>query len=122
MKIFLSYSSTDQDLADRIRLALVAQKHKVFFDRNDLDPGHEYDARIAHVIEHTDLFLFLISPESLTEGRYTLTELGIAQRKWSHPDRHVLPVMIRATPFDRIPPYLKAVTILKPAGDIPADV
>jgi hypothetical protein len=122
MKIFLSYSSTDQDVADRIRLALVAQKHKVFFDRNDLDPGHEYDARIAHVIEHTDLFLFLISPESLTEGRYTLTELGIAQRKWSHPDRHVLPVMIRATPFDRIPPYLKAVTILKPAGDIPADV
>jgi hypothetical protein len=27
MKIFLSYSSTDRDLADRIRLALVAQKH-----------------------------------------------------------------------------------------------
>lgn len=122
MKIFLSYSSTDRDLADRVRLALVAQKHHVFFDRQDLDPGQEYDARIAQAIEHADLFIFLISPESLTEGRYTLTELGIAQRKWNHPDSHVLPIMIRATPLEHIPPYLKAVTILKPAGNIPADV
>lgn len=122
MKIFLSYSSTDRDLADRIRLALLAENHTVFFDRNDLAPGTAYDARIADGINQADLFLFLISPESVTEGRYTLTELGLAQRKWSHPDRHVLPVMIRATPFDRIPPYLKAVTILNPAGDIPAEV
>jgi hypothetical protein len=122
MKIFLSYSSTDRDLADRIRLALLAEDHTVFFDRNDLAPGLAYDARIADGIKQADLFLFLISPESVTEGRYTLTELGFAQRKWSHPDRHVLPVMIRSTPFDRIPPYLKAVTILNPAGDIPAEV
>ena len=122
MKIFISYSSADRDLADRVRLALVAQKHKVFVDRHDLDPGQEYDARIAQAIEQADLFIFLLSPESLNEGRYTITELGIAQRKWTHPDPHVLPVMVRATPIEHIPPYLKAVTILNPAGDIPADV
>ena len=122
MNIFVSYSSTDRDLADRIRLGLLAEHHTVFFDRSDLAPGLAYDARIAEGIKRADLFLFLISPESVTEGRYTLTELGLAQRQWIHPDRHVLPVMIRPTPFDRIPPYLKAVTILKPAGDIPAEV
>jgi tetratricopeptide (TPR) repeat protein len=122
MKIFLSYSTTDRDLADRIRLALLAEHHTVFFDRDDLAPGLAYDARIAEAIDQADVFLFLISPESVMEGRYTLTELGLAKRKWSHPNRHVLPVMIRATPFDRIPPYLKAVTVLKPAGDVPAEV
>jgi hypothetical protein len=122
MNIFLSYSSTDRDLADRIRLALLAENHTVFFDRSDLASGLAYDARIADGIHQADLFLFLISPESVTEGRYTLTELGLAQRKWSHPNRHVLPVMVRATPFDRIPPYLKAVTVLNPAGDVPAEV
>jgi TIR domain len=122
MKIFLSYSSTDRDLADRIRLALLAEDHTVFFDRDDLAPGLAYDARIAQAIDRADLVLFLISPESVMEGRYTLTELGLAQRKWNHPHGHVLPVMIRATPFDRIPPYLKAVTVLKPAGDVPAEV
>ena len=122
MKIFLSYSSIDRDLADQIRLTLVAQKHSVFLDRHDLAPGLEYDARIAQAIENADLFIFLISPESIAAGRYTLTELSIAQRTWSHPDPHVLPVMIRVTPIEHIPPYLKAVTILKPAGNIPADV
>jgi hypothetical protein len=38
--------------------------------------GLAYDARIADGIKQADLFLFLISPESVTEGRYTLTELG----------------------------------------------
>ena len=122
MRIFLSYNSTDRDLADRIRLALLARKHTVFFDRNDLPPGLSFDARIAQAVDEADLFVFLISPESITEGRYTLTELGLAQRKWSHPDRHVLPVMVRAVPIEQIPPYLKAVTIMKPSGDIPAEV
>lgn len=122
MKIFLSYNSTDRDLADRVRLALLARNHTVFFDRKDLPPGHSFDVHIAQAIDQTDLFVFLISPESIAEGRYTLTELGLAERKWNHPDRHVLPIMVRATPIEQIPPYLKAVTIMKPAGDIPAEV
>lgn len=122
LSIFLSYTSRDHDLADRIRLALVASKHKVFFDRHALAPGQEFDIRIARAIEQADLFIFLITPDSVKEGHYTLTELGMAQQKWNHPDAHVLPVMIRSTPIEQLPPYLKAVTILTPAGDIPAEV
>ena len=122
MRIFLSYSSNDRDVADRIHLSLVAQQHDVFFDREDLAPGLEYDGRIAREIQRTDLFIFLISPESLRPGRYTLNELGMVQRRWAHPSRHVLPVMVRPTPMDQIPPYLKAVTIMQPTGDIPAEV
>lgn len=122
MHIFLSYSSNDRDIAEDIRLRILALQHAVFFDGKDLVPGMEYDNRIAQEIERTDLFIFLISPDSLTDDRYALTELGMAERRWPHPSTHVLPVMVRQTPMDQIPRYLKAVTILQRSGDIPAMV
>jgi hypothetical protein len=122
MHIFLSYSSADRDLANRVHLSLVALGHHVFFDRENLTPGWEYDSRIAEEIRRADLFIFLISPESIGAGRYTLTEVGLAQQRWKHPARCVLPVMIRATPIEQVPQYLKAVTILYPTGDIPAEL
>lgn len=122
MHIFLSYSSNDRDVADRIHLSLIGQHHEVFFDREDLSPGLEYDNHIAQEIRRAHLFIFLISPDSVSHGRYTLTELGMAQRKWNHPTGHVLPVMARPTPMDHVPSYLKAVTIMQPAGDIPSEV
>ncbi|MGZ5227201.1 MAG: toll/interleukin-1 receptor domain-containing protein, partial [Burkholderiales bacterium] len=75
MKIFLSYSSKDRTLAEPVYLALRAEQHAVFFDRTDLPPGEEYDARIREAIEDSDLLIFLISPDSLRAGAYTLTEL-----------------------------------------------
>ncbi len=122
MRIFLCYTSTDRDVADRIRLALIAEQHKVFFDRNELVPGKEYHKHIAEEIQESELFLFLLSPEAVSVGRYTLTELSLAERKWNHPSGHVLPVMIRPTPIEHIPSYLKVVTIFEPKGDIPAEV
>lgn len=122
MRIFLSYSSNDRDVAHRIHLSLVGQQHDVFFDREDLSPGLEYDNRIAQELQRAHLFIFLISPDSVSHGRYTLTELGMAQRKWSHPAGRVLPVLVRATPMDHVPSYLKAVTIMQPAGNIPSEV
>lgn len=66
--------------------------------------------------------MFLISPDSVASGRYTLSELELAKEKWSHPRDRVLPVMVRPTPKEGIPPYLKAVTILHPRGSAAAEV
>ena len=120
--IFVSYSSAQSDVAARIELALAGDGHAVFRDRSALPPGESFDPRIRAAIEDSDLFIFLISPESVSEGRYTLTELKFAEQKWSHPAGHVLPVFVQATPKDAIPPYLRAVTILQPRGDIVAEV
>ncbi len=122
MKIFLSYSSKDRALAEQIHLALRAQGHNVFFDRSDLPAGEEYDVRIRQAIEDAGLFLFLVSPDSLSDGAYTLTELAIAQKTWEHPGGRVLPVMLRQTDITRLPPYLRAVTVLEPTGNLPAAV
>ncbi len=122
MKIFLSYASEQSELAKEIALALRAENHTVFFDRSSLSPGESYNAEIRKAIEDSQLFVFLISPHSVTEGRYTLTELEFAEHRWSRPWGHVLSVMATSTQKADIPPYLRAGTILQPSGNAAATV
>jgi hypothetical protein len=117
VKIFLSHPSEERDVAERLNLALVQRGHDVFFDRADLEPGREYDQAIANAIAESELFVFLITPGSVKPGRYTLTELKLAQERWPHPDGRVLPVMLRTTDYAVIPNYLRAVDILTPEGE-----
>ncbi len=120
--IFLSYSSPQSEAATRIELSLKGEGHSVFRDRSSLPPGESFDARIRAAIEESDLFIFLISHESVLEGHYTLTELKFAEQKWGHPAGHVLPVLTEPVPKEAIPEFLRAVTILQPIGDIAAEV
>ena len=66
--IFLSYSSPQSEAAARIELSLEGEGHSVFRDRSDLPPGESFDARIRAAIEESDLFIFLISRESVSPG------------------------------------------------------
>ena len=120
--IFLSYSSPQSDAATRIELSLKGEGHSVFRDRSALPPGESFDARIRAAIEESDLFVFLISHESVSEGHYTLTELKFAEQKWGHPADHVLPVLTEPVPKETIPEFLRAVTMLQPRGDLAAEV
>ncbi|HSD60679.1 MAG TPA: SUMF1/EgtB/PvdO family nonheme iron enzyme, partial [Burkholderiales bacterium] len=122
MRIFLSYASEDRSLVEPVALALRAQRHKVFVDRDSLPPGEEYDIRIRKAIEESQLFIFFVSPESLDAGSYTLTELDIAQKTWAHPAGRVLPVVLRRVGMEELPPYLAAVTLFEPAGNLSATV
>jgi len=121
MKIFLSYSSEDRRQAEEVALALEAQGHAVFFDRDDLSGGSDFHAVIRQHIVAADLFVFLISSESVRPGAFTLTELKWAREKWSHPKKHVLPVLLEPTPMEHIPAYLRGVTILEPEGNVAAE-
>jgi tetratricopeptide (TPR) repeat protein len=120
--VFLSYSSEQADAATRIELSLKEDGHEVFRDRSSLPPGEGFDSRIRAALEESDLLIFLISRASVSAGRYTLTELKFAEQKWGHPAGHVLPVQVEPVPKDAIPPYLTAVTILAPQGNLAAEV
>jgi formylglycine-generating enzyme required for sulfatase activity len=122
MRIFLSHASEDRQAAELIALALREQGLQVFFDRTDLPPGESFDARIRQAVQRADLLIFLLSPYAIDAGSYTLNELAIAQSVWPSPDRRVLPVVLGETPLDRIPPYLRAVTLFQPEGNITAAV
>jgi HEAT repeat protein len=122
MKIFLSYASEQSELAKDIALALRAENHMVFFDRSSLASSEPYNADIRKAIENSQLFVFLISPHSATAGRYTLTELDFAERKWPRPWGYVLSVMVMPTPKADIPSYLRAGTVLQPSGNVAATI
>ena len=122
MDIFLSYASEQRAVAEDIALALRGEGHSVFFDRSALPEGEAYNARIREAIDACDLFVFLVSPEAVSAGRYTLTELRFAETKWPSPAGRLLPVMVQPTDGPALPAYLRAVVILRPAGNIAAEV
>lgn len=122
MKIFLSYPSDERDTAERLNIALVEQGHDVFFDRADLPAGYEFDQRIASAIVQSELIVFFITPLAVAPGRYTLTELELAEEHWPKPSGRTLPVMLRPTEFAQIPGYLRAVNIFTPRGDAVAEI
>ena len=121
MKVFICYASEQRDLAERITLSLEGTNVNVFFDRTDLPPAGEFNLAIRTAIHSCDLFIFVASHESLQEDAYTLTELGIAQRRWPHPANRVLTLLSDTTPISALPPYLSAVSVLVPAGDLVAE-
>jgi hypothetical protein len=122
VRIFLSYASDDRASAEAIAVRLELENHNVFFDRDDLGSGSGYDQKIREEVESCDLFIFVVSPESVASGRYTLTELKFARQKWRNLGDHVLPVMARTTKIDNIPAALSALDILVAEGNLPAEV
>lgn len=122
MKIFLSYSHEARSKAEPVAFSLRARGHKVFLDKDDLPPGNSYEEQIESAIEGSDIFVFLITEESLTSGRFTQTELAWVRKKWPAPNRHVLPVLLEECDLTKVPTYLKSVTILNPHGNVAAEV
>ncbi|PWB47077.1 MAG: hypothetical protein C3F18_12225 [Nitrosomonadales bacterium] len=121
MKIFISYASEERPIADELAVRLRTEGHTVFLDKDNLPEGEGYDAQIREAIATCDLYLFLVSPLSVQPGRYTMTELKFAREQFPNPRGRVLPVMAKPTPFSDIPPYLSAITLLQPQGNLVAE-
>jgi hypothetical protein len=122
VRIFQSYASERRAAAEPIALALRGRGHAVFFDKDDLPGAESYDAQIETAVGESDLMIFLISPESVEPGRYTLTELAFARHRWRSARGRELRVLIAPTPLERTPAYLTSVQILKPEGNAAAEV
>lgn len=122
MKIFFSFAEKDKDIIAQVVSKLRLQAHEVFFSKDTLPPGQPYDERIKAAVDKCDIFVFFISPESVSPGRYTLTELGYAKKRWYKPDGTVLPVMVRETPSSKIDPYLSTLTYFETKGNFATEV
>jgi hypothetical protein len=79
--LFLSYASEDRAVVEILKEQLEAAGFSVWFDRQDLEWGDEFDAKIRRNIERCSYFLPLLSRHCLTPGRrYFRTE-------WKHAER-----------------------------------
>lgn len=121
MQIFLSHAHEQAALADALAVSLRQEGHEVFLDVDALQKAQAFHAEIRERLRASDLFIFLLSPQALEAGSYALTELGEARARWPNPSGHVLPVLAVPVDFETIPPYLKAVTVLSPKGDVVAE-
>jgi len=122
MEVFLSYASEDEKLAEDVALAIAGGGYKVFFDHETLRAGDDYHVKLREAVKRAHLFVFLISADSIAPRKYALTELKYARQKWDHPRGRVLPVVVRPVALTDVPPYLRAVTLLEPEGNIPAEI
>lgn len=103
--VFVSYSHLDAELAEPFMRTLYAlagnlpelglAPERIFYDRAKLKAGDDWDDSIKSHLQRADIFLFLVSSNSLT-SRYCLKEeltgaasLGIA----------IVPVLLSPTPM-----------------------
>jgi hypothetical protein len=122
MRIFVAYAAEDFSAAEEIAARLGAASHAVFFDRRSLKGGSNYDDVIRQEIKRCHIFVFLISPASVSPGQYALSELGFAAERWPNPTNVVLPLVLRPTPMEQIPAYLRSVTLFRPVGNASAEL
>ena len=121
-RIFLCHASDDKDAAAEITAALEGEGHEVFLDQDDLSTGDPFAGPIRRALRHAHLFIFLISPSSVEHGRYTLSELELARDRWKSSRGRILPVMLRETPIEQLPPFLRTLHILDPKGNLIAEL
>ena len=121
-RVFLSYSSSQRGLAERIAVALRSEDYEVFFDRHTLMPGDAFHAKIRAEIRRADLMVFLISQQSVATDCYARTELRIAEREWQSPAGRVIPVMAEPTLMDDVPAFLREVQMVAAGHNVIAEV
>ena len=121
-RIFISYAREDAAIAEEIAQGMRNRGDTVFFDKDSLLPGEDFNIRIERTIETCDKFVFLATRSSLEGGGYALTELSTAKAKWPSPVGRVLTVLADSTisPAD-LDAYLRSVQVLSPGGNLVAE-
>lgn len=65
ISVFVSYSRTDLQAAENLRISLIEDGFDAYLDKHDILPGEPWRDRLAALIEAAESVVFLISPASL---------------------------------------------------------
>jgi hypothetical protein len=76
--VFLSYSRTDAEVADKLDKALRTAGIKVWFDQRSLVAGQEWKLEVRKAISEAALFLTLLSERSVPKRGFFQSELKFA--------------------------------------------
>jgi hypothetical protein len=100
--VFLSYASEDRPIVEALKEALESAGVDVWFDREALQAGDDYEAKIKRNIESCSLFVPVISRSTLTSRRrFFRIEWDHAQRiavQVPPSMRFIVPVVVDDTP------------------------
>ena len=101
--VFLSYASGDFEAVEKIKATLESAGVDVWFDREELQGGDAWDAKIRRNIQRCSLFVPVISQRTLTpDRRYFRVEWNLAlaeaqKASFSDEEAFLFPVVIDDT-------------------------
>ena len=78
LDVFVSYSRVDADFARRLNEALQIQGKRTWFDQESIATGADFQQEICRGIENSDVFLFVLSPQSVASP-YCADEVEYAE-------------------------------------------
>ncbi len=90
--IFISYSRIDLDIAEKIVNALARDDLEPWIDWKSIPKGETFEREIQQGIEKAEIFLFLVSPDSV-QSEWCNKEIVHAVKN----GKRILPVVIRDT-------------------------
>jgi uncharacterized protein YjbI with pentapeptide repeats len=97
---FISYSTKDQDFADRLYADLQNKGVRCWFAPHDVQGGRKLHEQIDEAIRLHDKLLLILSPHSM-ESEWVKTEIAKARRREVRDQRRVL-FPIRLAPFETL--------------------
>ena len=104
--VFLSYASADWPAVEKLKNALEEAGVDVFFDRDQLKSGDDWEGKLRRNIHLCSLFVPVISRQTLTaDRRFFRVEWNLALEEaqmasFSSEEAFLLPVVIDDTPID----------------------
>jgi hypothetical protein len=93
MKVYISHSTKDDDVALAVRQQLSADGHDVFMANADVLPGENWADAISDALAESDAMVVLLSPDAV-KSRYVRNEISYALGSPRYEGR-VLPVVVR---------------------------
>jgi len=104
--VFLSYASGDWPAVEKLKIGLEQSGVDVFFDRDELQPGNDWEGKLRRSLHQCSLFVPVISRQTLTpDRRFFRVEWNLAleeaqKASFSSKATFLLPVVIDDTTID----------------------
>jgi uncharacterized protein YjbI with pentapeptide repeats len=97
---FISYSTRDQEFAERLHADLQTKDVRCWFAPHDVQGGRKLHEQIDQAIHHHERLLLILSPHSMS-SEWVKTEIAKARQREVQEKRQVL-FPIRLVPFEAI--------------------
>ena len=115
MRVFISYSKLDTAVADKVSAALKAAGHDIWKWDETLKPGDNIAKKTLEGIEGADVFLLIVSANSLASSSVMHEFSTLALSEISKREFRIIPLIIDQTP---VPSYLASYLYLDITQDI----
>lgn len=115
MRVFISYSKLDTVVADKVSSALRSAGHEIWKWDETLKPGDNIAKKTLEGIEGADVFLLIVSANSLASKSVLHEFSALALSEISKREFRIIPLIIDQTP---VPSYLAGYFYLDITQDI----